>query len=330
MILADKIIELRKKNNWSQEDLAEMLDVSRQSISKWESAQSIPDMARIVKLSQIFGVSTDYLLKDELDLPQNPAAAALADPDAPSRTVTMEEANDFLYIKYLNSGRVALGVMLCILSPVLLIFLGGAQDLGAISLSEARATGIGLAVLIAMVGTAVALFITSGLRSGRFEYLEKETIETLYGVDGMVKERREAFRPVYARQLTLGIVLCVVAVLPVFLAMMLGEEETVYHVLSVCVLLMLVAAGVLLIVRSSIIWDGFKMLLQEGDYTPAEKADSRRFSPLSGVYWALVTAGYLGWSFISQAWDRTWIVWPIAGVSWAAVYAIAKALSRRQ
>ena len=46
MILADKIIELRKKNGWSQEELAEMLGVSRQSVSKWEGAQSVPDMNR--------------------------------------------------------------------------------------------------------------------------------------------------------------------------------------------------------------------------------------------------------------------------------------------
>ena len=59
MILADKIIELRKKNGWSQEELAEKLDVSRQAVSKWESAQSVPDMNRILMLSQVFGVSTD-------------------------------------------------------------------------------------------------------------------------------------------------------------------------------------------------------------------------------------------------------------------------------
>ena len=59
MILADKIIDLRKKNSWSQEELAEKMDVSRQSISKWESAQSVPDMARIVRLSELLGVSTD-------------------------------------------------------------------------------------------------------------------------------------------------------------------------------------------------------------------------------------------------------------------------------
>ncbi len=68
MILADKIVELRKKNGWSQEELAEMLDVSRQSISKWESAQSTPDMNRILKMSELFGVSTDCLLKDDVEL----------------------------------------------------------------------------------------------------------------------------------------------------------------------------------------------------------------------------------------------------------------------
>ena len=62
MILADKIIENRKKNGWSQEELAEMLGVSRQSVSKWESGGSIPDLERVAKLSQVFEVSTDYLL----------------------------------------------------------------------------------------------------------------------------------------------------------------------------------------------------------------------------------------------------------------------------
>ena len=64
MILADKIAELRKKNGWSQEELAGQLGVSRQSVSKWESASSIPDLDKILKMSEIFGVSTDYLLKD--------------------------------------------------------------------------------------------------------------------------------------------------------------------------------------------------------------------------------------------------------------------------
>ena len=67
MILADKIIENRKKNGWSQEELADKLGVSRQSVSKWEGAQAVPDMKKIVMMSELFGVSTDYLLRDEIE-----------------------------------------------------------------------------------------------------------------------------------------------------------------------------------------------------------------------------------------------------------------------
>ena len=67
MILADKIISLRKKAGWSQEELAEKMGVSRQAISKWEGALSVPDMNRILKLSELFDVSTDYLLRDEME-----------------------------------------------------------------------------------------------------------------------------------------------------------------------------------------------------------------------------------------------------------------------
>ena len=62
MTLAEKITLLRRQRGWSQEDLAERMGVSRQSVSKWESAQSIPDINRILELSRIFEVSTDYLL----------------------------------------------------------------------------------------------------------------------------------------------------------------------------------------------------------------------------------------------------------------------------
>ena len=61
MILADKIMNERKKNGWSQEELAEKLSVSRQSVSKWEGAQAVPDLQKIIAMSEVFGVSIDYL-----------------------------------------------------------------------------------------------------------------------------------------------------------------------------------------------------------------------------------------------------------------------------
>ena len=326
MILADKIIEQRKKNGWSQEELAEKMDVSRQSISKWESAQSVPDMGRIVLLSQLFGVSTDYLLKDELEQPE---ITPVAESDFDLRTVSMEEASSFLQMREQNAARIAVGVMLCILCPVLLILLNGAQEAGLIALSESQAIGLGLAALFVLVGCAVALFVTCGLRSSRYEYLEKEPIDTLYGVDGMVRDRREKFRPAFSRQLTVGIVLCVVAVLPLFLSIFLFVEDSFAHVIALCLLLAVISVGVLLIVRSSVVWDGFRQLLEEDDYSRESKATEKKYGWISGTYWMLVTAGYLAWSFIAGSWDRSWIVWPIAGVLYGAVYGILRALNQK-
>ena len=65
MKLEEKIMTLRKKQGWSQEELAFRLDVSRQAVSKWEMGSSIPDLDKIIKMSEIFGVTTDYLLKDD-------------------------------------------------------------------------------------------------------------------------------------------------------------------------------------------------------------------------------------------------------------------------
>ena len=71
MIFAEKLVQLRKKAGWSQEELAAQMNVSRQSVSKWEGAQSIPDLEKIIRLSKLFNVSTDYLLKDEKEEEEN-------------------------------------------------------------------------------------------------------------------------------------------------------------------------------------------------------------------------------------------------------------------
>ena len=95
MIFADKLILLRKKAGWSQEELADQMNVTRQSVSKWEGAQSVPDLEKMIRLSKLFGVSTDYLLKDEIEEAEH---ISLSD-DAPTlRRVSMDEANTFLSV----------------------------------------------------------------------------------------------------------------------------------------------------------------------------------------------------------------------------------------
>ena len=326
MILADKIMDLRKKNGWSQEELAEKLNVSRQAVSKWEGAQSIPDMGRIIQLSELFGVSTDYLLKDELEQTDESQETT---PDSLIRTVSMEEANAFLKTKEENARRVALAVMLCILSPAALILLGGAREAGMINWSDNTVGGVGLIILILMVLPAVGLFVASWQRISRFEYLEKEPVETLYGVTGMVRERKEKFQPVHSRHMILGILLCIASTIPLFVSLIFDEEGSFVQVAGLAAILLLAAVGVLLIVRVSIIQGSYQMLLEEGDYTRENKQNHGKYGLISVIYWCLVTAAYLAWIFIGDRGNHSWILWPVAGVAFAAVLGIAKALRKQ-
>lgn len=121
MILAEKITEARKKNGWSQEEMAEKLSVSRQAVSKWESAQSTPDLQKVLRLAEIFGVSTDYLLKDELKSETGTEILEYAAEESSVRSVSMEEANAFMEWRRKTGPTLAGAVALCIISPALLI-----------------------------------------------------------------------------------------------------------------------------------------------------------------------------------------------------------------
>ena len=326
MILADKIIELRKKAGFSQEELAEKMGVSRQSVSKWEGALSIPDLDKILLMSEIFGVSTDYLLKDELGeempLPKEEIS------ESTFRKVSLEEANEFIKIKDETAPLVALGVSLCILSPVIMFFLLSMQISGKIGITENGAGGIGLITLVLIVVPAVALFISSGMKTSRFEYIEKDPIELAYGVAGMVKERQNKLREKHIRDCVIGICLCVLSAIPLFIGAFF-EKADGEVLIGLCLTLMIVAAGVYILVRNGIPWATTEKLLQQDDYTVEKKTFEKKLDPISSIYWCIVTAVYLGWSFYTMKWQMTWIIWPVAGVFFGVFEGIAHYIDKK-
>lgn len=325
MILADKIIELRKKAGLSQEELAEKMGVSRQSVSKWEGALSIPDLDKILLMSEIFGVSTDYLLKDEYGEIPTPTEEIS---ESAFRKVSLEEANEFIKVKDCTAPMVSLGVVLCILSPVIMFFLIALQTAGKIGISENAAVGTGLTALILMVVPAVALFVMSGMKTGKFEYLEKEPIELAYGVAGMVKERQNKLRDKHIRDYVIGICLCVLSALPLFISTFF-EKADGEVLIGLCLTLAIVAAGVYILVRNGIPWSATEKLLQQDDYSVENKKTEKKLEPFATIYWCVVTAAYLGWSFLTMEWHRTWIIWPVAGTFYGAFYGIAHYMNKK-
>ena len=325
MILADKIINERKKNGWSQEELAEMLDVSRQSVSKWEGAQSVPDLQKILKMAEIFGVSTDYLLKDEMEPESTYAQTVITDAGSSEgvRRVSMEEASEFISLKKQILPKIGLGVFLCVTCPVILIFLAGMSDAGLCGLSEKAAVAIGLLFLFLQVGYAVYIFITRSGKLSKYEFFEKEAFETEYGVDGMVKEKLLANESMNTKALTTGVLMCIFGAVPLVICSVMNMSSFVITSM-VCLLLLMVATAVYLFVSICGVHNSYKMLLQIDDYSRDMKKKNVKLEPLSRIYWIAIVVIYLAVSFLTMRWDRTWIIWAVSGVLFALIRIIAE------
>lgn len=327
MNFADKLISLRKQKNWTQEELSEYLNVSRQSISKWESGASLPELDKLVKLSQVFGVSTDYLLKDQWGRPETvweDMEMEQSETPGAKRRISMEEASGFLDTVRSVAGKMALGVSFCIVSPVILLILSSLVAEEA-EKYENFVGGIGAGALLILVAVGVALIIPAGMRLGRYDYLEKEPLELENGVERFVREQKDAFEEPYRRAIVIGVVLCILSVVPPIVAGAFFEDEEVV-VRYVALLLAVISAGVYQFVRAGMISDSYNKLLQENEYTPKNKQISQRLAWFSGVFWCSVVALYLGISFTMENWDRSWLVWPVAALIFAAGYQLARGI----
>ena len=310
MIFADKLITLRKKAGWSQEELAEKLNVTRQSVSKWEGAQSVPDIDKILQLSCLFGVTTDYLLKDDAAEPEY-----TEDDTSPLPRVTLAQANDYLAKAKANAPRLALVAL---------------SEAGLFGIWDDLAGGIGLIALLVIIAAAVTIFMQCSASVRAYEFLQKQAIETEYGVTGLAKERRDAFAPQYDKANILGTVLCVLSAVPVFAAMMVGASFLASA--SICLVLALVACGVYAFVRVGTVRDAMDQLLEEGDYTRPNKAIKSRINALTAAYWLVVVAIFLWYTFGPQGNGQpqySWFIWAIGGVVYAALVIAVKAFMKK-
>jgi len=313
VILADKIMKLRKQAGWSQEDLAMKLGVSRQSVSKWESASSIPDLNRIISLADIFGVSTDYLLKDEVEVVETVGV----DKEPGVRMVGLEEATRYVEGKLAAARITARGVfmIICGIMPLMILVALASQD--GFPISSDLAAGIGILVLLVVVAISIGFFIKASQIGQETEFIDDGDFDLEYGVHGVFKDKLGKHSSRYVTLTALGVALFIICPVPLIISGVLDSPDFTM-LMMVAVLLFMVAVGVFIVVPVGARHSAYKCILQEGEYSANKRSENKRSEKLAAFYWPLVVAIYLGWSFFTMDWDRTWIVWPVAGVGFAA------------
>lgn len=329
MFLHQKIYELRKSSGWSQEELAEKCDVSRQSVSKWEVGQSVPELDKILLLSKLFNVSTDYLINDEMEckeithsaMPQTSCTAEAPQEDT-SVHITKQEAEEFIDARLSWVQKFSFGVGLCIVSPIIMLLLIGASETRLLAISEDMAGAIGTITTILFVIPAVAIFITRYNALKKFSYMDEQSITPSSAVTELARLKKENFRPDYSKKITTGVILCIIAGI-VMLTGAFTEDflQKDYVLFFIPFVLIIVAVAVHYFITANTIMGTFDRLLQEGNFSVENKQTEKLIDKVASVYWPVVVAIYLGYSFITFNWHISWIIWPVAGVLFGAVAA---------
>lgn len=316
MILADKIIYLRKKAGYSQEELASEMNVSRQSISKWEGALSIPDMDKILMLSSIFNVTTDFLLKDDIDVLDNESIEEIN-----KIGVSLEVANDFIEGNKIVSKKIAFAVALFIVSPIPMFIFNYLLIVN--SMSKRNSEVLGFTILVSLVAMGILLCISTIPFFNKYRYLEKSDINLMYGVKGVIEKQDEILSETLYIKIGLSITLILFSIIPLIYLdkTFIGSD----HV-SATILLTLVSISVFTIVYNLMLKSAYDKLLEVNDYTKQNKKVNRVIDVIAGPYWIIATGIYLLTSFTSNQWGTTWIIWPIAGILFAAIAAILNSI----
>ena len=326
MILADKVIKLRKKNGWSQEELADKMNVSRQAVSKWESAQTIPDLEKILQLSLLFGVTTDYLLKDEIEVEELTNDTSL---DTTIKRISIEEANAYIEQRKKASWRIALATFLCILSPITIMVLSILSGLPNPIITETTAGSVGLTVLFAFILCAVPIYVYCGFKNQPYAFLDKNIpFELEYGVKGLVTEKKNAFRPTYVAYNIIATCLCIFSVVPLVILSFTENEILIAAALALLMVIVGIGAGMFIVVGTQNA--SMQKLLKEGEFTEKEKNRTSIKEVVGFCYWGVLTAIYLAVTFLTNHWHLTWIIFAVGGILFPIVMCICNLIADKK
>ena len=303
MAFGENLQFLRKRAGLTQEDLAEQMEVSRQSVSKWESNSAYPEMDAILRLCGLFGVDMDTFLRGDV-----------------SRRFTEDTTG---YDKHMNafSRAIAGGVGLILLGVTVLMFL----LIGAQGREDAVVLPItGTAILLVCITAAVAIFIVSGMGHDRFRK-KHPAIQPFY-----TEEQIDAFDRRFPLLIAFPVVLILAGVV-VQVAIVLVPElsdtgtKDQWALLGTSILLLCVTVAVTVLV-----WTG----IQKGKYdieaynrearqefspTPEQK----RLNQLVGAVWGagmvLAAALHLLLGFVWELWDSARVIYPVAALLCVAI-----------
>lgn len=289
MSFAENLLFLRKQKDITQEQLAEQLEVSRQSVSKWESGQSYPEMEKLLQICNMFHCNMDTLMQGDV------------------RKTFSEDIYGYDRQKNQFSKWISAGVGLILLGISVMMFLASA------GMNEEYAAVVFFSFLIA----AVMIIVVMGLQMERFSK-KHPVIEDFYTEE----EKDQAYRKFTVR-IAVGVGLILVGLLVQLTGGVALEEAVLSREAAVqretvldAVFMLMISAAVPILIYAGMQKEKYDIekYNKEGNPSPERIKRNMLKRKVCGCIMLLATCVYLFWSFMTNNWGLTWVVYPIAGI----------------
>lgn len=288
MSLAENLQYLRAREGVTQEQLAERLDVSRQSVSKWESAASYPEMDTLLKLCDMFQVDMDTLLRGSVEKSLS------------------EDTAGYDRFMTLYARKIAGGVSAIVGSVALWSFLS------ALGLSEM----LGTAILLLVIAAAAVVFIASGMEEEHFRK-KHPVIPDFY-----TEPQKERFHRRYIWYIAGGVGTILLGVVMMVLAFTVLPESEPYESYIGAAFLAVVACAVYFLIYGGMLEDKYNIAKynRQNNPTPEDKSRRRRATTACAVIMLLATAVFLTLGLGWDNWESATIIYPVGGVFCGAAW----------
>ena len=288
MSLAENLQYLRAREGVTQEQLAERLDVSRQSVSKWESAASYPEMDTLLKLCDMFRVDMDTLLRGSVEKSLS------------------EDTAGYDRFMTLYARKIAGGVSAIVGSVALWSFLS------ALGLSEM----LGTAMLLLVIAAAAVVFIASGMEEEHFRK-KHPVIPDFY-----TEPQKERFHRRYIWYIAGGVGAILLGVVMMVLAFTVLPEREPYESYIGAAFLAVVACAVYFLIYGGMLEDKYNIAKynRQNNPTPEDRSRRRRATTACSVIMILATAVFLFAGLAYYKWNWAAIIYPVGGVLCGAAW----------
>ncbi len=280
MNFGENLQTLRKLKNYSQEDLADKLQVSRQAVSKWESGTGYPETEKLISICDLFDCSMDELIRGKISIDSN--------------------SEKELYDSFMNkfSKSISIAIMLILIGTTLFITILGFNEANNM---------LGIVVLLIFVVFAVPIFIVKGIEMENFKS-KYPKLSNIYSEEE-IDNYNNKFSKMIA--LSVSIILIGVVVSMITIALKIFNEDSTF---PVSILMCFVSVSVPLLTNTGLQKDKYDIEKYNRENSMYSKKELDKVGKYCGIIMLIATIIYLLISFIFNIWEISWIVYPIGGI----------------